>query len=98
VRGWPWPAAGKPLFTQEDTDYALALDELEQAEAAERCPSCGLPVTECGNPDNQFRFGAESRRCHATYAIAAAQAKDRDTDEISARSTVWSAGLTPPKT
>ena len=97
--GRPWPAPGEPLFLQEDTAWAIALHEQRQAEAAEKCPLCGLPVAVCRDPDNQFRFAAASEQCHATYAIASAQAKDKakgEGSEASVRATAWSARMRPP--
>lgn len=90
--GRPWPAPGEPLFLPEDTDVALALHEQEAAEAAEKCPLCGLSTSVCRDPGNQFGFRVAGERCHATYALTAAQAKESG-DDTSTRSTAWSAQL-----
>ena len=87
--GRPWPSAGEPLFTEEDTDWAIALHEQEAAEAAERCPLCGLPKTACRDPEHQGAYIAEAERCHATYAILAAQGAE----DPSQGSTAWTARL-----
>lgn len=90
--GRPWPAAGEPLFTQEDTNWALALHEQEQAEAAEKCPLCGLPKSVCRDVRNQTRFQPEHERCHATAAIGRAQSVQGG-DEVVRQATAWTASL-----
>lgn len=90
--GRPWPAPGEPLWLQEDTDGALALHEEERAEAAEKCPLCGLPKSVCRDAGNQFRFRASAERCHATNALAQAQ-DAQGGDDVSRRATAWSAYL-----
>jgi hypothetical protein len=92
VLGRPWPGAGEPLFTPEDTAWALALHEQEQAEAAERCPLCGLPTSICRAAENQFRFEATQERCHATWRLAQAQSAQGG-DDVSKQATAWSAQL-----
>lgn len=62
---------GEPLFTDEDTAYAMALAEEEAA----TCPSCGLLKVICRDPANQFAFEAAEEQCHATYAIASHRKK-----------------------
>lgn len=52
---------GEPLWTQEDTDLAVALTEIE----GERCPGCGHSRVESMNPDNEFDFVATPAKCHA---------------------------------
>lgn len=64
--GRPWPAAGEEFFTQEDTDWAIALAEEER----DTCPSCGFPKVWCRDPANQFAFEPHDEQCHATYALA----------------------------
>jgi hypothetical protein len=90
--GRPWPAPGEPFFLPEDTALAVALAEQEAAEAAEKCPLCGLPREVCRDPANQFRFVAEAEQCHASAAIAAAQVQ-QGTDEVQSRALSWSAQL-----
>lgn len=90
--GRPWPKPGEQMFLPEDTDVALALHEVEQQEAAERCPLCGLPKAVCRAKDNQFRFKAEFERCHATNALLQAQSAQRG-DDISRQATAWTARL-----
>jgi hypothetical protein len=93
--GRPWPSPGEPLFTQEDTDWAIALHEQEAAEQADRCPLCGLPKRVCRDIANQNRFKAEPERCHATNAIARAQ-DVQGGDDVTKQSTAWSASLPEP--
>lgn len=70
-RLWPNPKdPTEPQWLREDTNLAIALHEQEQAEAAERCSSCGLPKSICRDKANQWRFDAEAEQCHATYAMA----------------------------
>lgn len=52
---------GEPQWTQDDTDMALALLELE----AEKCPGCGHSKVDTFDPENEFGFVAEAVRCHA---------------------------------
>lgn len=54
---------GEPLFTAEDTDYALWFSEWERS----ICSGCGLPLAESTDPDNEFEFTAEPVRCHGCY-------------------------------
>ena len=84
------------MFTQVDTAWALALEEQEAAEAAEKCPLCGLPVSVCRDPANEFRFDAAPEKCAAAYAIAIKQAEwNKDNAEANVRSAAWSAHLKP---
>ena len=64
--GRPWPAPGEPLFTTEDTDYAIALAEEER----DTCPACGMPKAWCRDPVNQFGFEPAEAFCWATYRLA----------------------------
>lgn len=96
--GRPWPQPGEPLFLTGDIELAIALEEQERAEAAEKCPLCGLPTSVCRDINNSFRFEASFERCHASYAIAAAQAEAKDATDVETRSTAWSAQLKKPKT
>jgi hypothetical protein len=58
---------GEPLFTYEDTAYAIALAEEER----DTCSSCGMPKAWCRDPANQFgKFVAKEETCFATYALA----------------------------
>lgn len=96
--GRPWPAAGEPLFRQDDTDVQIALHELERAEAAEQCPQCRLPKKVCRDKANQLAFKAEHEQCHATWAIARAQASLAENPNISdeaRQAAVWTASLPP---
>lgn len=88
--GRPWPQPGEPLFTREDTGWALALRQLEQEEAAEKCHLCGLPKAVCRDIDNQFRFVAAAEQCHAAAAIASAQ---ESSNYDSPQAIAWSAQL-----
>jgi hypothetical protein len=90
--GRPWPAAGEPLFLPQDTNWHLALAEHRAREKAERCRLCGLPKKVCRDQANQFRFEVEAERCHATYALMAAQERVKGSD-VSLRATDWSARL-----
>jgi len=61
------PQPGEPLFTDEDTVYAMALAEEEAA----TCPSCGLLKVVCRDPAYQFGgFEATDEICWATHAVA----------------------------
>ena len=75
-----------------DTAYALALHELEQAEAAEKCQLCGLPTSVCRAIENQNRFKVSAERCHATNAILQRQSVQGG-DDVSKQATAWSAHL-----
>lgn len=55
---------GEPLWTQEDTDLALALTELEDA----TCPGCGHDRAESMDKANTFAYRAEPAKCHACAA------------------------------
>lgn len=53
--------------------------ELEARKLAETCPVCGGPATECQNPDNQWAFETETKRCFLTKArIQAAGSHEKD--------------------
>lgn len=39
-----------------------------QLERALLCPSCGLPLDETTDPDNEGRYTAQKIRCHACHA------------------------------
>lgn len=96
--GRPWPAAGQPLFRQEDTDLALALHELERAEAANRCPLCGLAKDVCRDKANQLAFRADYEQCHATWAIVRARAgmaEDSRINDDTRQAAAWTASLPP---
>lgn len=69
--GRPMPQPGEPLFTDEDTAYAMALAEEEAA----TCPSCGLLKAVCRDPEFQFAFEVHEEQCHATKALADHQLK-----------------------
>lgn len=60
------PQPGEPLFTDEDTAYALALAEEEAA----TCSSCGLLKVVCHDPEYQFGFVVHEEQCHATKTLA----------------------------
>lgn len=66
--GRPWPGAGEPLFTDEDT--AELLDYL----ADERliCDGCGLPKADTFDPANEFSYRATPLECFACSARARA--------------------------
>lgn len=55
---------GEPAWTQQDTDLAIAITEIE----AERCDGCGHPVGESMDPDTEFGWKADALRCHACAA------------------------------
>lgn len=76
--GRPMPRPGEPLFTDEDTAYALALAEEEAA----TCPSCGLLKVVCRDPDYQFAFEPHEEQCHATRALADRQATWKDWSQV----------------
>ena len=61
-------------WTQEDTDLAVALAEIE----AERCSGCGHPVTDTMDPDLEFEWEAEALRCHSCAARDRAAEKAGD--------------------
>lgn len=54
---------GDPLWTQSDTDLAIALTVIE----AERC-DCGHPRSESMHPDSEYAYTADPIRCHACAA------------------------------
>jgi hypothetical protein len=65
--GRPWPQPGEPLFTAEDTAYAMALAEEER----DTCHSCGYPKAWCRDPANQFgAFEPHEEFCWATYRLS----------------------------
>lgn len=65
--GRPWPQPGEPLFTAEDTAWALALAEEER----DTCPLCGYLKAWCRDPRNQFgAFEVQDDFCWATYRLA----------------------------
>lgn len=68
---------GDPLWTQDDTDLAVALTDLESG----RCSGCGHPRTETMSPESEFGWRAEALRCHscATRERAARAAAANDT-------------------
>jgi hypothetical protein len=91
------PAAGEPLFTDEDTAWALAL----QAEDDDTCPLCNLPLSVCADPAYEMAYKGEPiRTCWPTWAIAQAQVNAQSGDRAWQASTVWGArhrdGFTPP--
>ena len=90
--GRRWPGPGEPLFLPQDTNWALAHAEHKAREDANRCRMCGLPKAVCRDRANQFRFEAEAERCHATYAILAAEERAKG-NEVSLKATAWSARL-----
>ena len=70
--GRPLPGPGEQLFTQEDTDLAMAL----ALEEKEQCPSCGLPKSVCRDDKvGRARFGVEEHFCWATYRLASRKPK-----------------------
>lgn len=73
-------APGEPLWTQEDTDLALALTEIESV----RCSGCGNDLTETLDDADEFAWQAEAVRCHACAARdrAARKAEDMDTSGL----------------
>jgi hypothetical protein len=93
--GRPQPAAGEPWFLPEDTNWALAHAAYKAQVEANRCRLCGLPKEICRDPANQFAFEVDVERCHATYAMAAAQerAQGKNSNNVSMRSTTWAARL-----
>ncbi|MEV0382424.1 hypothetical protein [Nonomuraea sp. NPDC050643] len=51
-----------PEWTEEDLGYAKAHHRNE----LDKCPGCGLPLSETTNPDNEGRYEAPPpMRCHA---------------------------------
>jgi hypothetical protein len=68
---------GDPLWTQDDTDLAIALTEIEGQRH-----SCGHPRSESMDPALEFDWRAEPIRCHACAAVdrAARQAADESMD------------------
>lgn len=61
------PAAGEPLWTDDDRDWAMALLTYE----ADLC-ECGQPRSESMSSDNEFVYVGEAMRCHACKAVARA--------------------------
>jgi len=90
------PQPGEPLFTDEDTAYAIALAEEEAA----TCSSCGLLKVVCRDPEYQFAFEVHEEQCHATYALADRQRTWQDRPEVQKVATQLSArfreGKQPP--
>lgn len=101
--GRPWPQSGEELFTQEDTDYAIALAEEER----DTCPSCGMPKAWCRDPANQFAFEPHEETCFPSYRLALYRNSDgwkrkhddtKQATQVSARfrdghAPKWDAGL-----
>ena len=71
--GGPWPAAGEPLFTAEDTAWAIALAEEER----DTCPACGYPKAWCRDPGNQFAFEPNEEECFVAKRLSQHQSSDR---------------------
>lgn len=63
-------APGEPAWTQEDTDLAQALLEVE----AETCPGCGHSRAESMDMATEFEWEAEPVKCHACAAMDRAAA------------------------
>lgn len=61
-----WVTTTEPEWDDEQEGWLLALAWIR----ARTCPSCGLDVEVCGARQNDGRFQAEARRCHATAARA----------------------------
>lgn len=66
LQGRPTPAPGEPLFTEEDTAWAIALAEEER----DACPACGFPRSVCRDASYQFAFEPHEEMCHATARLA----------------------------
>lgn len=65
--GRPWPEPGEPLFTEEDTAWAVALAEEER----DTCPACGYPKSVCRDPAYQFpAFEPHEEICGPTQRLA----------------------------
>lgn len=62
--GRPWPAPGEPLFTEQDTEEALALQQLDD----ESCPGCGQPIVDAYDPANERRYDVHKPICFACRA------------------------------
>lgn len=60
------PAAGEPLWTDEDRAWAIALLDVE----ADTCPDCGQPRTEATAATAEFQYDAELLRCHGCVGAA----------------------------
>ena len=96
--GRPVPQSGEPLFTEEDTAYALALAEEER----ETCVHCGLPIVVCSDPQYQYAFEGRERMCWPTYALAQHRNKDQwkakldDTKAATFPSAKWREGKAAP--
>lgn len=72
---------GEPMWTQEDTDLAVALTLID----ADRC-ECGHPRSESMDPDNEFDWTVEAVRCHSCAARErAAKGKGKDWDDAGIR-------------
>ena len=67
-----------PLFTEQDTDEALALEEYE----AQNCVGCGRPKVETFNPDNEWAYQGVTVACHACAAKRRAEKKLDDLDGV----------------
>jgi hypothetical protein len=72
---------GEPEFLPEDTDLAIALAE----EEADTCPSCGMLKVFCRDKDYQYAFRVVEEQCHATWALAANQAVNKERDDTTRR-------------
>jgi hypothetical protein len=55
---------GEPLWTQDDTDLAAALTEIDSERHA-----CGHPRVESMDPAHEFDWQADFVRCHACASI-----------------------------
>lgn len=96
-QGAPLPREGEPLYTQEDHDWFIAL----QQERRDTCPSCGLLKVTCRDKANQFGvFEIAEEQCHATKALANHREKTKnrsraDQEAIQA-SVKFAEGKAPP--
>lgn len=77
--GRPWPQPGEPLFTDEDTAWAVALGEEER----DTCPVCGYPKAVCRDPQYQFpAFAPHEEICGPTQRLAMYRETDAWTGKL----------------
>lgn len=69
------PAPGEPVWTEEDTEAALAWQAIQDS----TCGGCGNPLAESMNPDNESGYRVTRLVCHGCRAREHAARDDQDT-------------------
>lgn len=83
-----WEIREEPEWDGPEREWMLALADYE----ASLCPDCGLPMSECHNPQAQFRFDATARVCWVTAKQQQAVSQWRE--DHANDPTDWSGALT----